>query len=138
MIDDLYRSEERLSGLINAFTLLAIVISCLGLFGMASFMAQQKTKEIGIRKVLGASVSKVVFLLTKEFARWVLIANIVAWPVAFYAMRSWLNDYPYRVKIGIEVFIISGLSALAIALMTVIYQAVKAAVANPADSLKYE
>jgi putative ABC transport system permease protein len=138
MIDDLYRSEERLSGLINAFTLLAIVISCLGLFGMASFMAQQKTKEIGIRKVLGASVSRIVFLLTKEFAKWVLIANILAWPVAFYAMRSWLNDYPYRVKIGIEVFIVSGLTALAIALMTVIYQAVKAAVANPADSLKYE
>lgn len=138
MIDELYQSEERLSGLVNAFTLLAIVISCLGLFGMASFMAQQRTKEIGIRKVLGASVSRIIFLLTREFAKWVLIANIVAWPVAFYAMRSWLNDYPYRAKIGIEVFIISGLVALAIALMTVIYQAVKAAVANPADSLKYE
>ncbi len=138
MIDELYRSEERLSGLVSAFTLLAIVISCLGLFGMASFMAQQRTKEIGIRKVLGASVARVVFLLTREFARWVLIANIVAWPVAFYAMRSWLNDYPYRIKIGIEVFLISGLVALTIALITVIYQAVKAAVANPADSLKYE
>jgi len=138
MIDNLYRAEERLSGLVNAFTLLAIVISCLGLFGMASFMAQQKTKEIGIRKVLGASVSWIVFLLTKEFARWVLIANLVAWPVAFYAVRSWLNDYPYRIKIGIGVFIISGLLALAIALMTVIYQAVKAAAANPADTLKYE
>ncbi len=138
MIDEQYRSEERLSGLVNVFTLLAIVISCLGLFGMASFMAQLKTKEIGIRKVLGASVAQVVFLLTREFAKWVLIANIVAWPVAFYAMQSWLNDYPYRIKIGIDVFIISGLSALAIALMTVIYQAVKAAVADPAGSLKYE
>jgi ABC-type antimicrobial peptide transport system permease subunit len=138
MIDDLYRSEERLSGLINAFTLLAVVISCLGLFGMASFMAQQKTKEIGIRKVLGAPVSRIVFLLTREFAKWVLVANIVAWPVAFYAMRSWLNDYPYRIKIGIEVFVISGLVALTIALLTVIYQAVKAAGANPVESLKYE
>jgi ABC-type antimicrobial peptide transport system permease subunit len=138
VIDDLYRSEERLSGLVNAFTLLAVFISCLGLFGMASFMAQQRTKEIGIRKVLGASVSRIVSLLTGEFAKWVLIANIVAWPVAFYAMRSWLNDYPYRIKIGIEVFVLSGLVALAVALMTVIYQAVKAAAASPADSLKYE
>jgi putative ABC transport system permease protein len=138
MIDELYQSEKRLSGLVNAFTLLAIVISCLGLFGMASFMAQQRTKEIGIRKVLGASVSRIIFLLTGEFAKWVLIANVIAWPVAFYAMRSWLNDYPYRIKIGVVIFVISGLAALAIALMTVIYQAVRAAVANPADSLKYE
>jgi putative ABC transport system permease protein len=138
MIDDLYQSEERLSGLVNAFTLLAIVISCLGLFGMASYMAQQRTKEIGIRKVLGASVSQIIFLLTREFAKWVLIANIIAWPFAFYAMQSWLNDYPYRIKIEFEVFILSGLIALAIALMTVTYQAVKAAAASPADSLKYE
>jgi putative ABC transport system permease protein len=137
MIDELYRSEERLSGLVNAFTLLAIVISCLGLFGMASFMAQQRTKEIGIRKVLGASVARILFLLTREFGRWVVIANIVAWPIAFYAMRSWLNDYPYRIKIGIDVFIFSGLLALIIALVTVIYQAIKAAVANPAESLRY-
>ena len=101
-------------------------------------MAQQRTKEISIRKVLGASVSRIIFLLTREFAKWVLIANVIAWPVAFYAMRSWLNDYPYRIKIGVVIFVISGLVALAIALMTVIYQAVKAAVANPADSLKYE
>lgn len=138
MIDDLYQSEKRLSGLVNAFTFLAVVISCLGLFGMASFMTQQRTKEIGIRKVLGASVFRIVSLLTGEFAKWVLIANIVAWPVAFYAMRFWLNEYPYRIKIGIEVFVLSGLVALAVALMTVIYQAVKAAAANPAVSLKYE
>jgi len=138
MIDRLYQSELRLSGLVNTFTLLAIIISCLGLFGMASFMAQQRTKEIGIRKVLGASVARIIFLLTREFAKWVLIANIVAWPIAFYAMRSWLNDYPYRINVHITVFIISGLAALTIALMTVIYQAIKAAVSNPADSLKYE
>jgi ABC-type antimicrobial peptide transport system permease subunit len=138
MIDELYQSEERLSGLVNAFTVLAIVISCLGLFGMASFMAQQRTKEIGIRKVLGASVSRIIFLLTSEFAKWVFIANIIAWPLAFYAMRSWLNDYPYRIKIGFVVFILSGLIALTIALLTVTYQAVKAASASPADSLKYE
>jgi putative ABC transport system permease protein len=138
MIDKLYQSEARLSGLVNVFTLLAIIISCLGLFGMASFTAQQRTKEIGIRKVLGASVSRIIFMLTGEFAKWVLVANIVAWPIAFYTTRSWLNDYPYRIHIHIQVFIISGLTALTIALMTVIYQAIKAAVANPADSLKHE
>jgi putative ABC transport system permease protein len=138
MIDALYQSEERLSGLINAFTVLAIAISCLGLFGMASFMAQQRTKEIGVRKVLGASVSRIVFLMTQETLRLVLFAGLVAWPVAFLAMRSWLNDYSYRVKIGADVFIISGLLTLAIALMTVIYQAVKSAVADPVRSLRYE
>jgi putative ABC transport system permease protein len=138
IIDELYQSEGRLSALVNTFTLLAIVVSCLGLFGMASFMAQQRTKEIGIRKVLGASVSKIIFLLTREFAKWILVANIIAWPVAFYAMRTWLNDYPYRIKIGFEIFLIAGVSALFIALFTVIYQAVRAAVANPADSLRYE
>ncbi|MDH5385778.1 MAG: ABC transporter permease [Candidatus Aminicenantes bacterium] len=138
MIDELYQSEERMSKLINTFTLLAIVVSCLGLFGMASFMAQQRTKEIGIRKVLGASVSRIIVLLTKEFAKLVLVANVIAWPVAFYMMQTWLNDYPYRIKIGFEIFLTAGASALFIALFTVIYQAVRAAVANPSDSLKYE
>jgi ABC-type antimicrobial peptide transport system permease subunit len=138
MIDALYQSEERLSGLINAFTLLAIGVSCLGLFGMASFMAQQKTKEIGVRTALGASVSRIVFLMTGETVRWVLLANIIAWPVAYSAVRSWLSDYPYRIKIGVEVFIISGLAALTVATLTVIYQAIKAAVADPTRSLRYE
>ncbi|MBN1273383.1 MAG: ABC transporter permease [Candidatus Aminicenantes bacterium] len=138
LIDDLYQTEERLSGLINTFTLLAIVISCLGLFGMSSFMAQQKTREIGIRKVMGASVYQIVFLLTKEFVRWVLIANVIAWPAAYFAMRSWLNIYPYRIKIGPDIFIFSALAALVIALMTVLYQSLKAAMTNPVNSLKYE
>jgi putative ABC transport system permease protein len=138
IIDALYQSEERLSRIINAFTLLAIGVSCLGLFGMASFMAQQMTKEIGVRKVLGASVPGIVVLMTRETVRWVLLANLVAWPVAFLAVRSWLRDYPYRIKIGIDVFLVSGLAALAIALLTVIYQAVKAAVADPTRSLRYE
>ena len=138
VIDALYRSEERLSSLINVFTVLAIGISCLGLFGMASFMAQQKTKEIGVRKVVGASVSRIVLLLTRETVRWVLVANLVAWPVAYGVMRSWLNDYRYRITIGLDVFIISGLAALAVAALTVIYQAVKAALADPVGSLRYE
>jgi len=138
MIDELYQSEERLSKLISTFTLLAIVVSCLGLFGMASFMAQQRTKEIGIRKVLGASVSRIIVLLTKEFTRLVLVANIIAWPFAYYAMKNWLNDYPYRIKIGFEIFLISGFAVLVISVLTVIFQAVRAAFANPADSLRYE
>jgi predicted permease len=138
IIDKLYHSEARLSGLINSFTLLAIFISGLGLFGMASFLAQQKTREIGIRKVLGASAPRVVFLLTREFVKWVLLANIVAWPAAYYAMRSWLEDYPYRIDIGFDVFVIAGLIALTIAVLTVLSQSVKAALANPVDSLKYE
>jgi putative ABC transport system permease protein len=105
---------------------------------MASFMAQQKTKEIGVRKVLGASVPRIVILMTREIVRWVLLANLVAWPMAFWVVRSWLNNYPYRVKVGPEVFAIAGLAALAVALLTVVYQAVKAALANPIRSLRYE
>jgi putative ABC transport system permease protein len=138
MIEALYQSEDRLSGLINAFTLLAIGISCLGLFGMASFMSQQRTKEIGIRKVLGASAFRIVLLTTGETLRWVILANILAWPAAYFAVRSWLNNYPYRIHIGIEVFIVSGLAALAVALLSVIAQAVKSALADPSASLKYE
>jgi hypothetical protein len=138
MIDELYQSEERLSRLINVFTLLAVAISCLGLFAMASYIAQQKTKEIGIRKVLGASASRIIVLMTREIVGWIIIANIVAWPISFLAMRSWLNDYPYRVKIGIGIFVVSGLVALSLALVTVIGQAAKSAVANPVDSLRYE
>lgn len=95
-------------------------------------------KKIGVRKVLGASVSRIIVLMTREIVRWVLLANLVAWPAAYWAVRSWLNDYPYRIKIGLEVFIVSGLTALTIALLTVIYQAVKAAVGDPAGSLRYE
>jgi len=138
MIDELYQSEERLSRLINVFTLLAVAISCLGLFAMASYIAQQKTKEIGIRKVLGASASRIIVLMTSEIVGWIIIASIVAWPISFLAMRSWLNDYPYRVKIGIGIFVVSGLVALSLALVTVIGQAAKSAVANPVDSLRYE
>ena len=138
LIDDLYQTEERLSGLINTFTLLAVIISCMGLFGMATFMTQQKTREIGIRKVLGASVYQIIYLLTKEFVRWVLIANVIAWPIAYFTVRTWLNSYPYRTKIGVYIFFFSALVALLIAFMTVLYQSLKAAKTNPANSLKYE
>ena len=137
-LDRLYRSEQRIGTIFRYFSFLAIFISCLGLFGLASFMAEQRTKEIGIRKVLGATVSNIVLLLSKEFSKWVLVANILAWPVAYYAMHKWLQSYAYRMIITIWPFFFAAFLALVIALMTVSYQAFKAAIANPADALKYE
>jgi putative ABC transport system permease protein len=107
-------------------------------FGLAAYTAEQKTKEIGIRKVLGASVSGIILLLSKEFIKWVLVANIVAWPVAYWIMRRWLNEFAYRIDISIGVFILSAMIAFAIAMGTVSYQAAKTALANPIDSLRYE
>jgi ABC-type antimicrobial peptide transport system permease subunit len=136
--DRLYRTEQRMGTLFNYFTILAIMISCLGLFGLASFMAEKRTKEIGIRKVLGASLSGIVVLLNKQFTKWVLIANLVAWPVAYYAMSNWLQGFAYRINFGIGTFALAAVTALAIAVGTVSYQSVKAALTNPADSLRYE
>jgi len=133
-----YTSIERMSGLANVFTLIAIFIACLGLFGLASFTAEQRSKEIGIRKVLGASMPGIVVLLSKEFTKWVLIANVIGWPLAYFIMNRWLQNFAYRAKISPEIFILSGLAALIIALIAVGYQTVKAATANPADSLRYE
>jgi predicted permease len=137
-IDNLYVSEQRLSKIFNYFTFLAIFIACLGLFGLASYTAELRTKEIGVRKVLGASISGIVILLTKEFSKWVLMANIIAWPLAYYAMNKWLQNFAYRVDLSVWTFILSGLMAFAIALITVSFQSIKAASANPVDSLRYE
>lgn len=134
----IYTTEEQTGKIATYFTLLAILISCLGLFGLAAFMAERRTKEIGIRKVAGASVKNVVFMLSKDFTKWVLLSNLIAWPMAYYIMGKTLEKYAYRTHIGPEVFILSGLAALVIALLTVSYQAIKAARANPADSLRYE
>ncbi len=122
----------------NAFTLFAIIISCLGLFGLASFLTEQRTREIGIRKVLGASESSIVFLLSKQFTKWVLIANIFAWPAGYFIMNEWLKSFAYRINISIWGFVLSGMLAVGIALVTVSYQAIRAAWANPVDSLRYE
>ena len=138
IIDRMYRSERKLGQSFIYFTLIAVLIACLGLFGLTSFTAEQKTKEIGIRKVLGASVSNIFLLLTKEFAKCVLIANIIAWPIAYYAMHRWLQGFAYRINIGPWTFILAAALALIIALLTVSYQAIKAATANPVDSLRYE
>jgi putative ABC transport system permease protein len=133
-----YKTDEQFGKVFGLFTFLAIFISCLGLFGLASFTNIQRTKEIGIRKVVGASLQNIVFLLIKDFTRWVLLANIVAWPVAYYLMNSWLKDFAYRTTVTIWVFLISGSLALIIALLTVSIHAIKAATANPVKSLKYE
>lgn len=136
--NSLYKSEERLGKIFGYFALLGIFIACMGLFGLAFFMAEQRTKEIGVRKVLGASVPGIVLLLSKEFTKWVLVANIIAWPIAWYVMSKWLQNFAYRVNIGIWVFILSASLALMIALITVSYQSIKAALANPVESLRYE
>ena len=134
----LYRSEQRLESLLKAFASLAILVSCLGLFGLAAFMAEQRTKEIGIRKVLGASARDIILLLCREFALWVIVANIVAWPVTYFVMRRWLQNFAYRTSLGPEIFVMSAALALAVALFTVIIQAIRAATANPVKALKYE
>jgi putative ABC transport system permease protein len=136
--DRSYRGIERVGNLLNSFAVLAVFIACLGLFGLASFLAEQRTREIGIRKVLGAPVSGIVFMLSKEFTRCVLAANIFAWPAAYWALSKWLENFAYRTDIGILTFILSGLTALIIALLTVSYKSIKAARTDPVHALKYE
>ncbi|NUM77864.1 ABC transporter permease [candidate division KSB1 bacterium] len=136
--DKLYRAEENLSRVTGTFAAFAIFVGCLGLFGLASFTAEQRTKEIGIRKVLGASMASVAALLSKDFVKLVLVANLVAWPVAWYAMNRWLQSFAYRIELGWWVFALAGGVALLIALLTVSTQAIKAALANPVEALRYE
>jgi len=136
--DRMYRTDIRFRNIFVYFAGLAIVISCLGLFGLASFMAEKRTKEIGVRKVLGASVSGIAILLAKEFTKWVVVANALAWPIAYLAMKQLLAVYAYRTEIGIGIFLISGGLALVMALMTVGYKSVRAALTNPVDCLRYE
>jgi putative ABC transport system permease protein len=133
-----YEADNRLSAIVSNFTIIAILISCLGLFGLATFSAEQRTKEIGIRKVLGASVGNIIGILSKDFLKLVLIAIVIASPVAWWAMNKWLQDFAYKTDIGWTVFAIAGVIALCIALLTISFQAIKAAVANPVKSLRTE
>lgn len=114
------------------------MVACLGLFGLASFSVEQRTKEIGIRKVLGASITNVLRLISKEFMVLVLLANVIAWPVAYFVMNKWLGEFAYRVQISLFIFLLSGGLALTIALLTVSWLSIKAATANPIESLRYE
>ncbi|MDP2058720.1 MAG: ABC transporter permease, partial [Flavobacteriaceae bacterium] len=136
--DEMYRSEQRAGTVAMVFATLAILIACLGLFGLVTYMAEQRNKEIGIRKVLGASVSNVVTLLSKDFLVLVLIAAVLAFPLAWWVMHKWLQDFEYRININVWFFVIAGVSALLIALITVSFQAIKAAIANPVKSLRTE
>jgi putative ABC transport system permease protein len=136
--DTYYNFERRQGQLFTYCSILAIFISCMGIFGLASFTAEKRTKEIGIRKVLGASVSGIVVLLSKEFVKWVLMANIIGWPVAYFVMKRWLQNFAYRVDIGLWMFALSAFLVLSIALLTVSYQSIKTALANPINSLRYE
>lgn len=134
----LYNSQERLSGIFTASSLLSIIIACLGLFGLAAYSTQERTKEMGIRKVLGASVPQVINLIAGDFLKLVLVANVIAWPLAYFTMQKWLQNFAYRMDLGLWIFVVSGAVALVIALVTVSSHAIKAATANPVKSLRYE
>jgi putative ABC transport system permease protein len=136
--DSQYRAEERMGNLTLRFSVLAVFIGCLGLFGMASYTTEQRTKEIGIRKVLGASTGVIVRMLSKEYVLLVAIGNLIAWPAAFLLMKSWLDNFAYRTPLSIWVFLAAAMLSLTVALLTVSYQSIKAALSNPASSLRYE
>jgi putative ABC transport system permease protein len=133
-----YESDKQFGRIFSLFTLLAIFIACLGLFGLASFLTMQRTKEIGIRKVLGSSTSHIVLLLSKGFIQLVLIANLIAWPLAYYIMDNWLQSFPYRIEINPLLFLLAGSGVVLIAFFSVGFQTLKAALINPAQTLKYE
>ncbi len=134
----LYGSDERLGRIASFFTVLAIIVACLGLFGMSVYSSQRRAKEIGIRKVLGATTMGIMGLLTKQFLALIVIANVIAWPMAYYAMDSWLGNFAYRIDISWVNFVLSAIIALMIALLTIAYQAIKAARVNPVETLRYE
>lgn len=137
-VGKLYTAETRLAQILRVFVILAVFLSCLGLFGLSAFVAAQKTKEIGIRKVLGAKASKIVFLLSRDFSKWVLLANLFAWPVAYYMTEKWLQGFAYRIRLGAGPFLLASGFVLLVALATVSYQSVKAALANPVDAIRHE
>jgi putative ABC transport system permease protein len=137
-INNLYQNDNRAGKIVTLFSFLAIFVSCLGLFGLAAFVAEQRTKEISVRKILGASLSHLLWLLTGQFVIWVIAANLIAWPLGYWVMNRWLQGFAFRTSLSIWIFLASGLAALAIAALTVSFQVAKAALANPAESLKYE
>jgi putative ABC transport system permease protein len=134
----LYDAEKRMENITKSISLLAIFLSCLGLLGLAVYTVEQKAKEIGIRKVLGASLPGILFILTREFAKWILAANIISWPIAYFAAKHWLENFAHRTSIGLWMFALSAIITLMIAVSTVSIQAIKAALENPVNSLRYE
>ena len=136
--DNLYRDEKKTGQILFLFASLSIFIACLGISGLASFLAENRIKEIGIRKVLGASTPGILMMLSKDFTKWVIVTNLFAWPLAYFAMNKWLQNFAYRISIHPWIFVMSGLIVFAVALITVSYQSIKAAVSDPVDSLRYE
>jgi len=136
--DRLYKSESNQAYLLSFFSLLAIFVACLGLFGLVSFAVEQRLKEIGIRKVLGATVQSLLILLSKDFIQLVILANLIAWPVAYWAMNHWLQNFAYRIELSFLAFALGGLLGLTIACITISTQAIRAALANPVDVLRNE
>ena len=134
----LHEAEQRFARFFVSFAALAVIIACLGLVGLSSFIAERRTMEIGVRKVLGASIPSLFGMLSSEFLRLLIVANVLAWPVAYAAMNNWLDGFAYRVELGWTTFILAGFLTMAIALLTVGFQAVRAATANPVESLRTE
>jgi putative ABC transport system permease protein len=137
-LNDFYQTDIRVGKIFGASATLAIFIACLGLLGLAAFISEQRTKEIGVRKVLGASVGNIVFLLSKDFTKLVLFATVIASPIAYFALKRWLQNFAYHITVGVDTFLLAGLIALMIALLTISFQAVKAALGNPVEALRYE
>ncbi|MEM0992428.1 MAG: FtsX-like permease family protein, partial [Bacteroidota bacterium] len=133
-----YQSEERLASVLSTFTFLSIFIACLGLLGLITYITQQRTKEIGIRKVLGATTASILALLSKDFLKLIVLALVLATPIAYYFMNQWLQDFAYSIELQWWVFALAGLAAIGIALLTVSVQSVRAALANPVNSLRSE
>ncbi|MBU8892472.1 MAG: ABC transporter permease [Bacteroidales bacterium] len=136
--NELYTNDKRVGQIFNYFAILAILLSCLGLFGLSAYSAEQRTKEIGIRKAMGSSISGIIFILEKDFIKWVLISNIIAWPVSYYFANKWLESFTYKVDISVYIFALATTLTFVIAIITVFAQAYRAAIKNPTESLRYE
>ncbi len=137
-LEEQYHAEQTIQRVFTIFSILAVFIGCIGLLGLAAYSTQQRIREIGIRKVLGASISNIVVMLSKDFLKLVVIAAVIAFPIAWYAMHTWLEDFAYRASISWWIFLIAALLAAIIALATISFQAIKAAVSNPVKSLRTE
>ena len=137
-IESLYKTDRLVGKLISLITAVAIIISCLGLFGLAAYSVERRTKEVGIRKVLGASTAGLIGLMSREFLILILAANIFSWPVSWYIMNRWLQNFAYRTSLQVWIFFAAGLTALLIAFLTVVHQTAKVAIKNPVESLRYE
>ena len=135
---DMYKMEDRLFTMITWSSGIALILSVLGLFALTSYTVSKRFKEIGIRKTFGASVNSIIYKLNRDIIRWVLLTNIIAWPVAYYFMKNWLGNYPYRVEINLWYFLIASFISLLIAFLTISFQSFKAARMNPVDAIRYE